>query len=580
MQSIDLFYRSFYEFKKQLETDKDSVPLIRFAQSLNKTIHEDITINYYECTIQEDWVLELERALPFLEKAIKEERQFIRNDEDVLPIEKIRRTSRQSVQDLSKHSDYITRKPDPLDNVAVVPDKLMIVRKENDYAVYENKVLFTTLMYAKEFVESRLQVIKDATNKYEGQAKLHKKIDVGFRSIDLKIDLNEIRKNDPLALAKNKSQTLLTRIENIFAMLLAFVKTPLINQLAKVEMVKRPITKTNVLKMNLNFKETLAIFDYLVDYVGTGYTLKRIEESLFPLPNQAVYDYTQVALLLSFITYQYSNKLTDTLSSEYFLEEERRQKKKEDDLLEHLKKIHLDISQSGKTLDQFLLLFEEGYRIIEKRVDLLKKQVKDLQLKHQKDIAQLNENHKQDISHLQHAHDKILEQKNHEFELERKQIIQLNQTQIQALKKAHSDDIKALELQHAESVEVLTQKHDNAIQVLQQEVTQKMEEVNQSKQAQQEANQAHQQQYEDLLKERDLIKVELLVLQKKHGHKVHPGDFTSKERFAELERIKQAFHVFFEQSWKETKKAIRQELIGKTNQKKVTSDLNEKDKNN
>jgi hypothetical protein len=363
-------------------------------------------------------------------------------------------------------------------------------------------------------------------------------------------------------------------------MLLDFIKTPLITQLAKVEMVKRPITKTNVLKMNLNFKETLAIFDYLVDYVGTGYTLKRIEESLFPLPNQAVYDYTQVALLLSFITYQYSNKLTDTLSTEYFLEEERRQKKKEDDLLEHLKKIHLDISQSGKTLDQFLLLFEEGYRIIEKRVDLLKKQVKDLQLKHEKDISLLNETHEKDIVQLKHTHDKVLIQKNHEFELEKKQIMQLNQSQIQALKQAHSDDMKALELQHTESVEALTQKHDDAIHALQQEVTEKIEEVNQMKHAQQEANQAHQIQYEDLLKDRDLLKGELIVLQNKHGHKVDPADFTSKERFAELERIKQAFQVFFEQSWKETKKAIRQELIGKANQKKVTSDLNEKDKNN
>ena len=89
MNSGDLFYRAFLEYKKLLGQDKESVAMQRFALSLNKVQHENLQIIYYECTIKEDWILTLEKALPFLEKAIREDRQFIRNDQDILPIEKV-----------------------------------------------------------------------------------------------------------------------------------------------------------------------------------------------------------------------------------------------------------------------------------------------------------------------------------------------------------------------------------------------------------------------------------------------------------------------------------------------------------
>ena len=561
MNSADLFYRAFIEYKKLLGQDKDNVAMQRFALSLNKAQHENLQIIYYECTIKEDWIITLEKALPFLEKAIKEDRQFIRNDQDILPIEKVRKTSRQSIQDLSKRSDYITRKPDPNNPADITPDKLMIIRKENDYAVYENRVLFTTVLYAKEFVESRLQVIKDAITKYEGKSMLHKKLDTGDRTLDVEVQFHETRKNDPYALEKSKAGALLTRIEAIFTILLSFLKMPLLAKFTKVELVKRPITKNNVLKVNLNFKNTLALYDYLVDYSELGYTLNRIEESLLPLSNQAVDDYTHATLLWSFLTYQYGNRISDRLSKTFFEEEDRRQKEKEDRLLEQLKSIHLSIKDSGKTLDQYLIMFEEGYRVIEKRVDILKREIKDLMIAQQKEILNLNHQHETAVKHLkeQHAEDLLNQDALHQTEI--KELETAQQEAIAQLQVDHEKAIDKLILSNQQNLTNLQTKMDAELQLVKDTYLAKETDMKTKLEENRKLIHEQQEQQDMLQVEHDVIKGELIVYKTKSGSSVNVDDFTSKERFLELERIRDAYSRIFSKSWQATKKAIRKEIL-------------------
>lgn len=561
MNSLDLIYRAFLEYKKQISQDKDTLEIKRFAHSLNKAHHENLEIIYYECTIKEDWIVAIEKALPFLENAIREDRQFISNNQDILPIEKVRKTSRQSIQDLSKRSDYITRKPDPNNPASITPDKLMIIRKENDYTVYENRVLFTTVLYAKEFIESRLEVIKDAITKYEGKSTLHKKLDTGDRTLDVQVQFHETRKNDPYALKRSKSEALLVRIESIFTILLSFLKMPLLAKFTKVELVKRPITKTNVLKININFRNTLALYDYLIDYNEPGYSLHRIEESLLPLSTELVDDYTHATLLWSFITYQFGNRLNDQLSKAYFEEEERRQREKEEQLLEKLKTIHLSIKESGQTLDKYLLMFEEGYRVIEKRFEILKIEIKDLMITHQKQIVQLNQQHELALKHLREIHLKDLSDQDVAHQIEIKKLQNIQQQEIKLISTEHKIAIDKLIASHQEKLNILQTTMDDKLQSLKDTYLAKEADMNEKLEVNRKLAKEQQEKHDTLQIERDVIKGELLVYKTKAGSKINVEDFTSKERFLELERIRDAYARIFSKSWQATKKAIRKEIL-------------------
>lgn len=97
------------------------------------------------------------KRITFIEKAIAEERQFIRTDGEIVPIEKIKRISRSSVEHLAKHSEYITHTPK---DGNIIPDKLFMSEKLSDYAVYENRFLYLLLDYLEKFISLRLNDIE------------------------------------------------------------------------------------------------------------------------------------------------------------------------------------------------------------------------------------------------------------------------------------------------------------------------------------------------------------------------------------------------------------------------------------
>jgi hypothetical protein len=81
-------------------------------------------------------------------------------------------------------------------------------------------------------------------------------------------------------------------------------------------------------------------------------------------------------------------------------------------------------------------------------------------------------------------------------------------------------------------------------------------------QDQQGRQQKEQQDQQEMLQvERDIIKGELLVYKSSAGSQLNVDDFTSKERFLELERIRDAYARIFTKSWQATKKAIRKEIL-------------------
>ena len=97
MNYSDTLYRALIDYRKHtLENNecKTQRAAIIPADSENDTI----VIKRQNCIVEEDWLEAIERGLEFVEKAIKEERQFIRSNGEVIPIEKVKRVSKDSVE--------------------------------------------------------------------------------------------------------------------------------------------------------------------------------------------------------------------------------------------------------------------------------------------------------------------------------------------------------------------------------------------------------------------------------------------------------------------------------------------------
>lgn len=537
MKNLDTLYEAYQNYKKLCVVDNDTARFLRAYMNVKDRDSEDVMTVFSVCHIDQDWVEAIEVGLPFFEKAIKEERQFIRNDGEVLPIEKIRKTSKASIQDLAKHANYITHEAPEDAETEVLPDKMLMIQKESDFAIYENRVLYAGLMYIKDFVTSRLVEIKETTNTYIVKQHIKKLIDMGARKININLSFDESRVNDPLLTENNKEKDVIDRLDEILTNVLALLKTPLMREVSKVEMVSRPIAKTNILKMNRNFRESLACFEFVANYQGKGFTIEHVEKSLIPYSKLMNEAYTENLIMLSFLNYMFANNLSQQLKDDYDEIIKKRELQKENEILAKLRDYHASANEKEQTINEFLILFEQGYRILEERNDALTLQAKENEIKRQKELAELKQQHEDELAALSRE----------------------TNAQLAALEQENAQKIS--EIENAKQEEMRQIREDSAKE-LQDYKDQFKDHIAQMEKENADIKAHYQEQNEKIAQ----LETEVLNRRVASGD-TSAIDYNSEDAFDRLEKLKNDFDAFFEKAWKEAKKQIRKDTIFKKRKK-------------
>jgi len=92
---------------------------------------------------------------------------------------------------------------------------------------------------------------------------------------------------------------------------------------SKEAMLKPPITRTNVLKMDVNFKGAVELYDYILAYDKPGYPVKTQATQLAPFSEDLAGELSEAGALLAFLVYEYGLDLNAMLKGEYEAEEEK-----------------------------------------------------------------------------------------------------------------------------------------------------------------------------------------------------------------------------------------------------------------
>ena len=103
MNHLDVYYRALRDYHNMISENRECAAFRKAIAQAN-TENDEIVITKHICTVDEEWINVIEEGLVFVEKAIREERQFIYSNGEVVPIEKIKSVSKDSVQHLAKHS--------------------------------------------------------------------------------------------------------------------------------------------------------------------------------------------------------------------------------------------------------------------------------------------------------------------------------------------------------------------------------------------------------------------------------------------------------------------------------------------
>lgn len=367
--------------------------------------------------IEEEWILKLEEYLPYISSCIQENRKFIKNHGETVPIEKVKKVSRESVIDLAMHSKNIRTIKE---NNEIEPSQILVVQKLDDYSVYENKFLVFLLKYLKSFVEIRFDKIREAKSLYETKTSLSNQVNLFRNTISFNIEINDKRFRDLNLEENDKNTILIQRIRKIEVVINQLLHTELIEQVSKTPSIRPPIQKTNVLKNDVNFVKAVELYEFVTNYSKPGFEIIPIETVKTDFSKEYLSYFSMIPTLLTFLSYAEIKDLFKLYEEEL--------KKENDELRElelekNIRKIHEMIGKEEmdiKLIYRYVINMEAQKIFLDNKVkeleESLVKQKEELTQKYEDEITLLNDNHVKEIESLNVLHQDEINNLNVEHE--------------------------------------------------------------------------------------------------------------------------------------------------------------------
>ncbi len=543
-------YRAFQKQRQETRKDKDCSNLRQDIRNADLEL-SSLTTTKLNIKIDEKWILEVEEGIRHISEAVNQERQFIRTSGDVVPIEKVKRVSVASIVHLARHSELITKMPE--EGEILIPDKVYMEEKLSDYTVYENRFLYTLLIYLEQFVNMRLDKIKETINTYQSNLNINKKVESKYSTMNLELSFFEERRDTINNLVTNDTLAFIDRLEMVSRELISLLSCNLMKEVSKSPLVKPPLVKTNILKNNKNFKAAVLLYDFINIYNEDGYVIEEIKEIINPFSIDIADEYAEIISCLSMLTYKNSNKLNADFKKELEVYERLQQQKIEDELKEKINKFKNRLANEGISTDEYLLLLEKRNDKLEQdilQVNVLQSEInelKDSYFELEKTISDLNNKieHLDTINYDQEKEIATLKQENEKLSyrdewMNRNLQMLLEESYLEGQKHQFEVGENILSTVRERSNEV-----DNKNQLTIRDKDNEIKELKSKLQIQKDKF--------------NLATAQLIAL--KQLHEIDNDDHSEKENFKQLEEQYYAFEKFFNEEWKKAKKKIRKQYL-------------------
>lgn len=521
---LDSLHRGYLAYLNETQDSSDCGKLQRLILRADKR-GENCDTTMSTCEVKTDWIERIEEAMPFIERAVRENRQFILRQGETVPIEKVRRVSKTSVEHLARHSEMITR--EPKQGESVVPDKLLMTENVSTYAVYENRFLYMLLCYVKDFTEIKHARISALSSTFSSEISFDKDVSSKDKKISFSLKYSEMSSSTAPSEVETETAKSLLRMKNIIVCVDALLKTGLMVEVSAAPMLKPPIARTNVLLQNPCFVAAMELYDYLCAYTGDGYEKKEMYRQNGGMSEEARSDYANLVAITSYLAYRHGG-LSDELDRRYSEDEEKRKEQERrlrDERIRALKKTLpcaddktaeyiMALEDKCRDADGILQELIEGKALVKEAEEKLA-QAEEIQEAARAELGKM----KQELMHKEEL--RQLSEEQHRSELANAKFI---------MERKDEEFRKAAE-NHKAEVEKLTEEFKA--------------------------------EYSSLAEELRLQTARLRSIKLKENEENGEEDFSSKEAFTELEAEYRAFKAFFEAQWKKTKKQIRLDNLWK-----------------
>lgn len=447
MVDFSKYYRSYKYMQDMLKSDFTH-NYIEEALKDGDEGKDSIFGKTNEKVIDMDWVIAIEETLPYIQKAIDEQRRFIKQAENVVRIKKAK--------------------------------KILTVEREEGFAIYENRVLLTLIHKALMFVDDKYSKMKDVPNDSYNNITMNRHLELNQQKLDFSV--NYVNENHE-SLAENldvediESLSDFDRIRRIRQGLNECLATPLMKEIAKEPQVKPPLTQTNLLKENPNFKKAVELWSFLDTYkkqgfelVGEEYNGKMTDEN-----KEDVYLAMEFQHFMMSITT--NPALRKMLQEKY--EEENALAKEESDRPEKVKEMVLEAQTEAVRKEEIEKLTAEITELKQKIAEQKQK------IEEQANIIKTQEGKIAALENERESHAKQVEQMNADF-AEKTRIAEENfanrlsakQKEFDDAQTAHNEYVTKLNTDNANKIAELNTNHSNEVAQLKSDYENRIDTIN------------------------------------------------------------------------------------------------------
>lgn len=254
---------------KLFETQVDE-EMIKKCDLFLKKIKSDMhyTSNYSGDLMTFDWVDVIEQACPFIDNVIRHPKLILIQEENVVKIEKSKKITVASVKDLSRHTNFISKVNKKTKDVE--PSKILDIRNEETFNIYENRFLYTLLdslnrfLMKKEELLDNFQIKDDRVLEYIASTVTDSEkvsVEVRLTSSSLPKEVKDKSIEEEIIKVKER----IRRIREYFT---SWEKSEMYKALEKahISLVIPPIKKTNIILKNPNFQVAVNLWNFLQTY--------------------------------------------------------------------------------------------------------------------------------------------------------------------------------------------------------------------------------------------------------------------------------------------------------------------------
>lgn len=447
MVDFSKYYRSYKYMQDMLKSDFTH-NYIEEALKDGDEGKDSIFGKTNEKVIDMDWVIAIEETLPYIQKAIEEQRRFIKQAENVVRIKKAK--------------------------------KILTVEREEGFAIYENRVLLTLIHKALMFVDDKYSKMKDVPNDSYNNITMNRHLELSQQKLDFSVNyVNEDHESlaEDLDIEDIESLSDFDRIRRIRQGLNECLATPLMKEIAKEPQVKPPLTQTNLLKENPNFKKAVELWSFLDTYkkqgfelVGEEYNGKMTDEN-----KEDVYLAMEFQHFMMSITT--NPALRKMLQEKY--EEENALAKEESDRPEKVKEMVLEAQTEAVHKEEIEKLTAEITELKQKIAEQKQK------IEEQANIIKTQEGKIAALENERESHAKQVEQMNADF-AEKTRIAEENfanrlsakQKEFDDAQTAHNEYVTKLNTDNANKIAELNTNHSNEVAQLKSDYENRIDTIN------------------------------------------------------------------------------------------------------